>query len=101
LPSNLQEGLFRQLKKVSSRVKYALGENELDRLPGMIQEHQEIMLQLNQAGDCQDPELFHLMTEIKTEVQNVIQEIETRQSKIRGQMKVTANKKKLVRAYGA
>ncbi len=101
MPSNLHEGLFQQLRTVTSRVKDALGENELDRLPEMMQEHENIMLQLKPAGDCQDPELLHLMRDIKADVQTVIQEIETRQSQIRGQMKATGNKKKLAKAYGA
>ena len=100
MPSNLHKSLLRQLKEVSSRVKDALGEKDLSGLPEMMQTHQETMLQLHQAGDCEDPELLDLLTETHAEVQAVIQKIGAMQAEIRDEMRTVANKKKLAGAYG-
>lgn len=100
MPSNLHENLFGQLSEVTSRVKDALWKNELDGLPEMIKAHQEIMHQLDRAGDCGEPELIDLMTETNAEVQTVIQKIAARRAEVHDQMKTLANKKNLVRAYG-
>lgn len=100
MPSNLHESLLRQLREVISRVKDALADKELDGLPEMMQAHQEIMFQLNQAGDCENPELLDLLTETNAEVQMVVQKIVTWQTEIHGKIKTIANKKKLAGAYG-
>ena len=100
MPSDLHSNLFRQLREVTSRIKKALGKNELDGLPEMMQAHQEIMLQLHQAGECKEPELLDLLTETNADVQTVIQKIGTMQTEIHTQMKTVANKKKLAGAYG-
>lgn len=100
MPSNLHENLLRQLRQVTSRVKDALGNNELDGLPEMIKTHQEIMGQLERAGDCREPALFDLLTETNSEVQTVIRNIAARRTEAHDQMKTLANKKKLARAYG-
>lgn len=98
--SNPHEGLLQRLREVISTTKEALGKNELDGMPELISAHHNVMEQLYRAGDCREPQLIALMSEIKTEMQTVKERAEMWQAGIRKRLKATTNKDKLTRAYG-
>lgn len=100
MPSNSHKSLLLQLREITRRVRDALGANELKGLPEMVQAHHDIMLQFRKVGDCKEPELIDLLEETNAEVQAVINQISTRQTEVRNQMKTVANKKRLAGAYG-
>ena len=100
MPSNRHESLYVQLYEVTNRVKAAMGNKNYHALPPMLAVHQDLMRQLAETGDCDDPKMLTLLNNIRQEVNRVIQALEWRKKELREKIRVSGNKRKLARAYG-
>jgi hypothetical protein len=100
VPSDTHEVLYRRLRDITARVKAAVDRNELDPLPGLVQEHKEVMAALQKAGFSKDQRLLGQVTELRDQVREAMMGIQARKDEIGQQLKATGIKIKLDRAYG-
>ena len=100
MPSNDHKGLYLQLHKITGQIKAALAESNYDALTPMMAVHQGLLKQLNAAGNCSDPNMMTLLKSLKSDVDDVIKELETKKGAIREEIKISGNKRKLAKAYG-
>lgn len=100
MPSEPHELLYPRLRDVTDQVKYAVDNNDLDALPGLVLAHKDIMTALTKAGFSNDPSLLGLIMDIRDRVQDVSRVIEARRDQIGQELKATGAKRKLNKAYG-
>jgi hypothetical protein len=100
VPSEPHEVLYHRLRDITARVKTAVDRNDLDTLPGLVQEHEEVMAALQKAGVSKDHGLLSQVTELSDQVQEVVIGLRARKDEIGQQLKATGIKKKLDKAYG-
>ena len=91
--------LLNLLRDITTQIKAALADNELDHINPLLLYHRRIMARLAGAGDCNDPGLLYILRELNADVEFIKTEIEIRKAQIRKQLNVMTNKKKLTRAY--
>jgi len=81
------------------RVKIALGDNDIEALVRLGEEHEKIMNDLKHTGLSDDPLMLDLIKEVKDEVDELVAEIERKRDETGRELKKIGNGKKLVVAY--
>ena len=92
--------LYKSLHDITIRAKKALGENDLEMLVRLGEEHENIMNELKQAGLSDDFDMLGMINEIKDEVDELVAEMERKRDETGRELKKIGNGKKLVAAYG-
>jgi hypothetical protein len=81
------------------RVKIALGDNDIEALVRLGEEHEKIMNDLKHTGLSDDPLMLDLIKEVKDEVDELVAEIERKRDETGRELKKIGTGKKLVVAY--
>jgi methyl coenzyme M reductase subunit C-like uncharacterized protein (methanogenesis marker protein 7) len=81
------------------RVKIALGDNDIEALGRLGEEHEKIMNDLKHTGLSDDPLMLDLIKEVKNEVDELVAEIERKRDETGRELKKIGNGKNLVAAY--
>jgi len=92
--------LYESLHNITMRVKIALGDNDIEGLVQLGEEHEKIMNDLKHIGLSDDPLMLDLIKEVKDEVDELVAEIERKRNETGRELKKIGNGKKLVTAYG-
>ena len=92
--------LYNNLRDITIRAKKALGENDIETVVRLGEEHENIMNNLKQAGLSDDPLILDLIKEVKDEVDELVAEIEKERNETGRKLKKIVNGKKLVAVYG-
>jgi len=80
-------------------VKIALGDNDIEALVRLGEEHEKIMNDLKHTGLSDDPLMLGLIKEVKDEVDELVTEIERKRDETGRELQKIGNGKKLVAAY--
>lgn len=91
--------LYESLHIITMRVKIALGDNDIEALVRLGEEHEKIMNDLKHTGLSDDPLMLDLIKEVKDEVDELVAEIERKRDETGRELKKIGNGKKLVVAY--
>ncbi len=94
------EMLYKSLHNITMKIKIALGDDDIETLVRLGEEHENIMNDLKQAGLSDDPEIFDLIKEVKDEVDELVAKIERMRNETGRELKKIGNGKKLTAAYG-
>ena len=91
--------LYESLHNITMRVKIALGDNDIEVLVRLGEEHEKVMNDLKHTGLSDDPLMLDLIKEVKDEVDELVAEIERKRDETGRELKKIGNGKKLVVAY--
>ncbi len=92
--------LYESLHNITMRVKIALGDNDMEGLVQLGEEHEKIMNDLKHTGLSNEPLMLDMIKEVKDEVDELVAEIERKRNETGRELKKIGNGKKLVAAYG-
>lgn len=99
LQPELHKTLYKGLSDITIMLKKAIGENDIETVVRLTEEHENIMNKLKHAGLSNDPQMLDLIKEIKDEIDELIVEIEKKRDETGRELKKIVNGKKLVAAY--
>jgi hypothetical protein len=99
LQSEPHESLFRGLLDITSKVKRAVHEGDLEALRLLAKEHNYVMDELNRAGFSTDPDLLDLVKKVYDQIGGIIAEIRKRQDEIGRELRTFVERKRMAGAY--
>jgi hypothetical protein len=101
LQSEPHESLFNGLLDITSRVRRAVHERDLEALRLLAKEHDYVMDKLNRAGFSKDPDLLDLIKEVHDNVGGIIAKIGKMRDEIGRELRTFVERKEMVNAYAS